>query len=185
MDAKDFVQFMGLSSKHLMSGISSMIAISLGIAFANSVFSIFTSTSAMLQSMAHKNLFPMSNQIVKENSQDRPWVAILIQGVLVFLIMTLTSKQTLLLSLINLGVLVAFFLTLLSMLIYNLKTKKYLSIITTVAGFSSWISFVYFSWLTIGETLFERLTGLSTLIFAITIGLAMYGYQKINRLIHE
>ncbi len=175
---QDFVNFLGMPSLSVKSFFSTFIALSLGLTFANSVFSLFTTTSSMIQAMANKNLLPGSNHLSKESEQNRPWVAIIAQGVLTFIIISSTSNKNLLVSLVDLGILTSFFLTLISLSIHQRRKKLQKQFMVTALAFISWGIFVYFSWFEIGDTIIKRLTGSSSLLIAMAIGVSMYLYKK-------
>lgn len=178
LNTKDFVEFLGLGTSTLKSIIQLFVSFSLSIAFANAIFSIITATSATLQTMASKNLFPYSNHLVKLGSNHRPWVAILFQGAIMFAITCATNNLLLLTSLINFGILTAFLLTLISLALYQKRNKLYSKMIVTGLAFCSWTAFTYFSWFDVGANTVERLMSLSVLAGAMVAGLVMYFYKK-------
>lgn len=177
-DTKDFVGFLGLTSPYFKSLLSMVISMSLIFAFANAIFSIFTMTSSTLHAMASKKVLPFSNFLTKINRQERPWVALTLQGVLVFLITVATNNKYVLISLINLGILIAFLLTLIALLKLQISQGRSKRIVVTLFAFASWIVFTYFSWFAMGDTNLMRLAGTATLVGAMLVGLCMYYYQQ-------
>lgn len=176
MHTKDVVNFLGFGSI-LTSTVGFSIALALSLAFANAIFSIITMTSSTLQALASENLLPFSEQIVKLSPQRRPRTAIIIQGVMIFLITCATSNLYLLTAIINLGVLTAFFLTLTSLFLIQKRERSYKPMIITILAFCSWATFVYFSWFDMGKTTTHRLLTTSALVAAMLIGVAMYKYK--------
>lgn len=177
---KDFILFLGTGSS-FTKFLGSVVTFSLAFAFANSIFSILTATAATLHSLAEEKVLPFSEHLVKENAAHRPWVAILVQAALTFIIISTTSNQFVLISLVNLGILIAFLLTMIALCKHQLEHKKYGGLMVTCAGFVSWTIFTYYSWFSMGDTVAMRLIGTGTLVAAIALGMVMYTYEKRRR----
>lgn len=175
---KSFVNYLGLASPMLTSGIKWIISISLAFVFGNSCLSLFTMTSSTLRALAIEQTLPFSTQLTKLSKNDRPWIPVLIQGVLVFGITCTISDKSLLVALVNLGVLVSFFLTLTSLFILQRKNGSTKQMPITILAFCSWAAFCYFSWFELGATTAARFMSIFTLVGAILAGYAMYWYQR-------
>ncbi|MFC1842503.1 APC family permease [Candidatus Dependentiae bacterium] len=158
--------------------ISFFFELAVALVFVVSIFSMFTTNSSTLYALASENLLPFSKHIKKLNKNHRPWVAILIQGVITFLIVSVTASKYALLSMVNLGILAAFFITLVALFLLQKSKKQYAHILLTLLAFASCAIFAYFSWFDMGKTHATRFLAMVPLLGAFVAGLCMYFYQK-------
>jgi len=175
--ARDFVYFLGFST-FLQSLITISISIIIALVFINAVFSIFTATSSTLQAMGQEGILPFSKYLTKQSNKQRPWVAIIIQGILTFIITCTTSNKRIMVSMVNIGILVAFLLTLIALYALQKRTGQTKQTWVTILAFGSWVYLSYYSWLDIGPTNLMRVIISLPLISAFIIGFVMYRYQK-------
>jgi amino acid transporter len=176
--ARDFVFYLGFSP-YLQALFNSFISITIALVFMNAIFSIFTATSSMLQAMGQENILPYSKKLTKQSKQQRPWIAIIIQGVLTFGITCMADKshKAVFVSMINLGILLTFFLTLIALFILQKRTNHTKQVGITLLAFGSWAMFVYFSWNDLASTNMMRILASIPLIAALAIGYMMYLYK--------
>ena len=174
---REFVYFLGLSP-YLQAFITSSISIIIALVFINAVLGIFTATTSMLHTMANEGILPYTQQLTKQNRNQRPWMAIIIQGVLIFVITCSTNNKQILVSIINIGILLAFLLALVALYTLQKRAGQTKKIWLTVIAFVSWAFCSYYSWLDIGPTNLIRITISLPLIAAFVIGFAMYSYKK-------
>lgn len=177
-NVKDFVNFLTGPLYYIKPALALSVTVSFAMAFISSVFSIFTTTTATIHSMAEKNLFPKSELIQKLNANKRPHIAILLQGLVVFTIISLMSDIKLLTAIVNLGILTAFLLALIALFIYQNRNKQFTKIIVTLLAFVSWSIFAYYSWLGLGSTFRTKIFYALVLFVAEFIGLALYLSNK-------
>lgn len=170
--------FLNLSSTHLTNVINITIAGAIILAYANAIFSVLIANSSTLHAMADEHLLPFSNTLKWQSKSHRPWITVATHSILTFLLASITSNQFVLLSIGNLGVLSAFLLTLISLVIIQTKNKEYSKIIISILAFISWIILVYFSWLSTGNRNLERLIALMPLIISALIGFGMFIFKK-------
>jgi amino acid transporter len=174
--AQNFVNYLGISSAQIRGMLAAFVSFTIGLAFVNAILSMFTTTASTLEAMAQENLFPYSKQLTKKNLQQRPWIAILFQGFLTLAVTYATNNKNILISMINLGVLIAFLLTLIALT--KLQRQKGKSIALTLFAFVSWSIFIYFSWIGIGPTHFDRLLYSLPFIAAIVLGYMMFTSRR-------
>ena len=146
--------------------------------FLFSVFGMFTTNSSTLHALADENLLPFSKQLKKTNKFDRPWVAILAQGILTFCIISATDSIVFLNTNTNFGILSTFFITLFALLSMQIKSKNYKQMIITLLAFVSCGLFSYYSWMDAGKDCLSRFIGLSPLLIAFVLGMGSYFYIK-------
>ena len=127
--------------------------------------------------MASEKLFPYSKTLTKLNKNQRPWVALLTIGALASIISCVLPSKEALISIVNLGVLIAFFCTLVALFIIQRRNGLFKQMIVTALAFASWTLLTYYSWNGIGATHFARLTASLPLILALIAGLVMYFVQ--------
>ncbi|MBU1008029.1 APC family permease [Candidatus Dependentiae bacterium] len=177
--AKDFVYFLGLSP-YAQALFSTFITVTIAFVFINAVFSIFTAVSSTLQAMAHENILPYSQALIKQSKQHRPWVAIIIQGILTFIITCTTSNKSIFIAVINLGILTAFFLTLIALFKLQRRMGQTKQIGMTILAFISLGYFTHASWMDkgLGATHLMKFVSTLPLLAGFAIGYAMYQYKK-------
>lgn len=170
---EDVVRFIRLPIPAIKFLLFLSIKIAMVLAFINAVFSIFTANSSTLRTMAKEGLFPFSKQLTLMNKNQRPWVAIFTQGVLTFIMAMLITDAKLLTSFTNIGIIVSYLFTLISLFIIQKKEGSGKIIITSLA-FISLIIFTYFSWIGMGANHTERFISLSPLLVTFTLGMIMF-----------
>lgn len=158
--------------------IAFFFSFAIATVFLFSVFGMFTTNSSTLHALADENLLPFSKQLKKTNKFDRPWVAILAQGMLTFFIISATDSIVFLNTNTNFGILSTFFITLFALLSMQIKSKNYKQIIITLLAFVSCGLFSYYSWMDAGKDSLSRLIGLSPLLIAFVLGMGSYFYIK-------
>jgi amino acid transporter len=176
--AEDFVLFMGINSQYIKNTIVSFISLSMSLAFAVSILSMITATSSTVSAMGKNKLVPFAAQLTKKSRSHRPWIAVLVQGVIILGLSYSTNDKNLFISITNLGILVTFFLTLISLIKIQKKHAAYGRMIITLLGFASCTAFTYFSWALLGKTNMTRLIMTTPLIVAILVGLAAFKLRK-------
>jgi len=179
--SEDVVRFLNLPIPALKGILFLSIKIAMVLAFINAVFSIFTANSSTLRTMAKEGLFPYSEKLTLMSKNHRPWVALLTQGVLTFIMTVLITNKKHLISLTNIGLLISYFFTLVALTMIHKKDKNVLQLIITGLAFVSLTIFTYFSWLDMGATQLDRIIALSPLLVTFTMGMVMFFIQSNRR----
>ncbi len=172
-----FTNFLNIKNEFLRRISSSFISSAILISLLNSIFGVMLTNSSNLQSMIENNLFPRSDKLKKLNKYDRPKYAIILTGLTVFTMITLTNNTIILNSLCNMSLITTFTLMLISLLLIQRKRNFKWELIPTILGFGSLMIATYYSWIKIGATTTERLLFLSPLIMLQLAGFALF---KIN-----
>lgn len=177
--ATEFAYYLGLSPS-LQTVFATFITVTIAFVFINAVFSIFTAVTSTLQAMAQEKILPYSQELTKQNKNQRPWIAIIVQGILTFAITCTTSNKAILVAIINLGILTAFFLALVALFKLQRRTGQTKQIGMTLLAFASWTYFTYASWMDkdLGTTHLAKLTAALPLIAVFALGYAIYSYKK-------
>lgn len=176
--ADTFVAFLGINSQNVKAMLSLFVSLSIIIAFLNAIFGIFTATTSTLHALAREKFLPLSNKLASESKQQRPWVCILTQGVVVFAILCATSSKSILISVSNLGIISTYTITLIALYAMQKRTGLFKQMFMTFFAFASCFFFVYLSWIGVGDTSMARFLATLPLIAAAVIGFVMYSYQR-------
>lgn len=177
--AREFVYYLGLSP--LFEGaLNAFISLAFIVVFANAVFSIFVAVSSTLHTMASRDTLPCSQVLAKVNRWHRPWVAILVQGLLIFVATCLMTNKSVLVGMINFGILIAFLLVLIALFVLQRRTGEKKRIGVTVAALCSWVFLTYFGWMDkdLGVAHIEKLISISPLVIAFIVGYFINRYKK-------
>ncbi|MFH1461658.1 MAG: APC family permease [bacterium] len=176
-----FVNFLNIKNLFFTNLLSSFISSAILITFLSAIFGGILSNSSNFHSMAINNLFPFSNFLQKTNRYGRPKYAIWFTGLTIFILMSLINNQVLLNSLCNFGLITAFGLTLISLLIIQIKNKlKYQKIMTIIAFISCGI-ITYYSWILMGNNNIERILYSLPLIIFGSLGIILFKIKQKNR----
>lgn len=173
-----FINFLNIKNPFLLNLSSSFISTTILIAFVSSIFGGMLSNSTNLHSMANNNLFPFSNLIKKSNRFGRPKYCVWFTGFTIFILITLINNNIILNSVCNFGLITAFTLTLISLLLIQLRNKlKYQSMITIFAFLSCGL-ISYYSWILIGNNNIQRMIYTLPLIILGAIGIALFKIKE-------
>lgn len=158
--------------------VSFFFSFAVATVFLFSVFGMFTLNSSTLYALADENLLPFSNQLKKLNKFDRPWIAIVTQGLITFSMITVTDNIKLLNANTNFGILSIFFITLFALITLQIKNRSYGQMFVTILAFISCSVFSYYSWIGAGEDFVSRLICVMPIIVAFAFGMGLYFYKK-------
>ena len=177
--AREFVFYLGLSP-YLEAICNAFVSLALIIVFANAIFSVFVAVSSTLQTMATRNVLPYSQALTKVNRWQRPWVAILVQGLLVLVCTYLITNKSVLVGMINFGILIAFLLVLIALFILQRRTGQVKLIWITVMALCSWVLLTYFGWMDtdLGATHFDKIVSTLPLFGALLVGYFISRWKK-------
>lgn len=143
--AVGFPKFLGLGplwEATLQAGILGAIL----FCWANSILGMSLGNISNIYSLAKRGMIFGSFPLSKLNRNERPTMIVLIHGVFIFVLLTFISDLEILFSLSNLGILLAFFLTLLSAFLTYLRQKSNMKALFIGVGFLSCAILGYYSW---------------------------------------
>lgn len=175
--ASAFPRFLGLSpawSKIVETFIGYAILLS---AF-NALYGVSLSNITNMFNFAKQNILPASGQLVKVNKFDRPIYSIFLHGLIIFVLITMIPRLEIWASLTGLGVMIAYTLTQLAVLIYDFKNACFGSLFITILGFSSLSVAGYFTWMGLGSDQMTRLLYASPILIGLVLGYVMYKLTK-------
>ncbi|MFC1894557.1 APC family permease [Candidatus Dependentiae bacterium] len=178
-----FVKFLGINSQLFKTLLNGIVTSAIITSYASCVFGIFLSNSSNLHAMVNENLFPFSNIIKKTNKNNRPTFCVWGIGITSILLIVLINNKVVLTSVSNLGILISFLLTIISMVIIQKKKRvHFIKIIPTLLAFVSCTILAYYSWLIMGPNNVARLINFLPLVLLILGGTIVYKlhYNKIT-----
>lgn len=172
-----FPEFLMIKSVVLLTILKAIISSAIITSYLSCIFGLIFSISANIESMAKENLFPFSDKIRATSKNNRPTISIWMLGLMIFIFVNLIPNKEMLTATCNIGTIIAFVLTIISLLRIQIKQKHYLKAIPTVLSFGScYIMFIY-SWAMIGDTLATKVIRLLPLIVFAVGGFIVF---KIN-----
>lgn len=130
--------------------------------------------SILIHSIAQDKLFVFWSTLAKVNVVQRPWVAIVLQGILVFIIATLVPNITIAGGLCNLGIFLSFILPFVSLIILQKRIKTLYKLILSIVSLIVILGFAAYSWYNLGSTLTERFIYSLILLIILIVGLILH-----------
>jgi len=179
---QEFPQFMGIDSKPIVQFLQNCFIITLIINFMNAIYGVMLANICNLHNFASRKLIFFSGSLTKVNRFHRPFIAVFVQSLFVFLLMSVAPSKEILIALTNLGVIVAFFITILAVLLTQLRRKQYVQSLMSVGGFATLGVLIYYTWTRyMGPDIQTRLLYAAPLLIALVLGYAMFKYLKAQR----
>lgn len=177
--APAFAQFITLPIPYLKSFLSTLIpAASVATLYAGAN-GMINSNSMLLHAMAEENLFSFSSWLVYFNRYERPWAAIVAQGLTVFVLVMLIPSIWIVGGLCNVGVFMSFVLPFISLIILQHKRQAYHNIPLVVLALCIVTALIIYSASLLGTTMSERL------VYTLPLTLPLFGsyffYRNDNR----
>ncbi len=174
--AQSFPQFMGLAPA-LTSTLLTGIVFAIMISFLNTTYGASLTNIININIMAKKGFLFGSRFLAKTNKRGVAINAIIVHAIVIAIILTcIPNNIGILTAITNLGVSIAFFLTLLSVFRYNLIHKDYPQLIVSMLGFASLSVILYFTWTTAmgTDSNLMRLLYATPILIGMPLGLLMY-----------
>ena len=176
--APNFPDFITLPIPYLKTLLSILIPTAAIVIFVASLIGMVNANAILLQSLAQEGLFKGGSFLTATTRLGRPWVGLVLQGVVVFLMATFIASIPLTGGLCIFGVFLSFFLPFISLLMVQRKHKKYSRIPVTIIGLIMVILFSAYSWYTLSTNMNERLLYSAVLIAAFAVGMLLYKKEK-------
>jgi len=169
LGAIGFPSFLAAGSPLLAKILNAIVMSAIIIAHVNAIFGGIVANSAMLRAMAEERMvFWHGFFATKIASSDRPFGAVIAHCAGLIIGITVVAHVNVLNAMSNLGVLMAFFMTIIALM---LRSKK---IAAPLLGFASCLVLGYYSWQVIGADTGERLIALLPMIGAVLGGYLLY-----------
>ncbi len=143
--AVGFPKFLGLSPIW-EAGLQAAILGAILFCWANSILGMSLSNISNIHALAKEGMIVKPQTLLKVNQNDRPVWIVLIHGVLLFLLLTFITDIEILFSVSNLGILLAYFLTLLAAFLTYWKRRNVIQVSVLSLAFFSCAILGYYSW---------------------------------------
>jgi APA family basic amino acid/polyamine antiporter len=172
-----FPLFMGLSES-----TASMLVVCIGgailLSVCNTIFGASLANIININMLAGKKLIFGKNLLTKTNRYGRPTMAVIIHGLVLWTFLCFITDKNVAFSLTNVGICIAFFVTVLAVLLACLRNRSYFNLAVAVIAFVSCGIASYLSWVALGDSLVDRLLSIAPLAAGLIVGLGMYAVQK-------
>lgn len=146
--AVGFPRFLGLApvwSAALQASILGAIL----FCWTNSILGMSLGNVSNIYYLAKKKMIAGDRLLSKLNKNERPTYTVIGHGVVIFFLLTFITDIEILFALSNLGVLIAFALTLVSVFLTSIKQKNYIQVAVMSIAFVSCSLLGYYSWIKI------------------------------------
>ena len=158
--------------------IEALVAYAILLSVVNALYGVSLSNITNMFNFAEQGILPGSKHLMKTNRFGRPVPAVFLHGLIVFILITLIPKVEIWASLTGLGVMTAYTLTQVAVLIYDFKNACFGSLFITILGFSSLAVAGYFTWTGLGPDQATRLLYASPILIGLVLGYVMYKLTK-------
>lgn len=146
-----------------------LLTISFIVAFFSVSYGSLIADSFLLQALAKEKLLIFSSYVSRTNRAGQPIVAVVIYGIFTFLLASFIEDTKILVPMTNLGILGAYALSLLALLVIKSKEKRAFDNVIALAGLAACGLFAYYSSVAIGEIKY-----MYPFIIMIAAGVIMY-----------
>jgi len=170
-----FVDYMRLSSPTATKALNSLVTSAIIVAQINAVFGGIVANGSMFCAMAEDKLIFFSNFLSKRIPGTlRPFGATIAHSTGVLFCMTMLARKEVLNATSNLGVLIAFFMTIISLLLIQLKKRDIKGQLLSILGLGSCALLSFWSWQSLGATVLSRLGAAAPLLIVLLLGYIMF-----------
>lgn len=173
--APAFAQFLSLGIPYIKTLLMLLIPVV-------SILTIFAAANGMMNSngLTLQTMAPITvPHFAKVNRHGRPWLAFVIQGLVVFALITVLSDINLVGNLTNLGIFLGYFLPFVSL--WALQQRRGASItakLVTFLAMAITAGCCVYSWWRLGSSMSERCLYLIPLLIAIMVGFGLYKFRQ-------
>jgi amino acid transporter len=170
-----FVNYLGISNVAHIRMLNAVILSAIIVAHVNAIFGGIVANSSMFCAMAEEKLLFLSNQLsTRVPATSRPFGAAVAHTIGIIFCTSILAHKIVLNAMSNLGVLIAFFMTIISILTIQLKNRQIIGQMISVLGLGSCAFLAYQSWYIIGINHWQRLVAAGPLILVMILGYGMF-----------
>lgn len=177
LGVSSYPQFLTLSLPFIKSFLLVLVPVASLLTIFAAINGLMNTNIVMLHSLAQERLIWQWQVLSKLSRFDRPWVALLIQGIVVF-VMATVLKIDMIGNLCNLAIVASFLLPFVSLLLLQQRKNLKSAMITTVMAIAIVVGFIVYSWYQLGATVAERLFGTVLFIVVFLLGYALYAFRN-------
>lgn len=177
--APNYPDFISLPIPYLKALLSLLIPTAAILIFIASLIAMINGNAILLQSMSAQGLFKDRGFLSATTSLGRPWKALFLQGMVVFLLATLIPSIPLTGGLCILGVFLSFLFPFISLLLVQKRNKaSTFKVAITIIGLLLAIGFCVYSWYTLSPHMSTRMMYSAVLASAIAFGMIIFNNKK-------
>lgn len=177
--AESFVSYMGLGSPLATHALNVLIVSAIIAAHINAVFGGMVANSSMFCAMAEDKLVFLSSLFsTRMPKTDRPLGALALHCLGIMFCITVFSGKEVLTAMSNLGVLIAFFMAIASLIVVQQKRNELIGLVVSALGLGSCSVLAYCSWQIMGISTAARATAAAPLIIIMLLGYIMFLHAK-------
>jgi amino acid transporter len=172
--AAAYPKFLNIPYVSLLNLLNGIISAAVIMSYFGTAFGLTLAGIGNFSSLVRYDLLPFSSQLKKENKNKRPVHCVFAVTLTTFIFITIINKINLLAPTSNIGLLGAFFITILSLVCIQIKKKAGLKIIPGILAFGSLGVLFYFSLASMQKDILYTLP-----ILALTIlGIILFKIKK-------
>ena len=180
--APAYASFLKMPIPFLKEFINFLIPIASIIAIGATAIALLNANAEILYAMAQEHRFYKSHVLSKVNSFNRPFIAVLLQGLIVFTIITCVPYIEVINGLCNVACFLGYLLPFVSLFILQRRTLAYRKIPLTVLALIIIVGLIVYNWFFMGNTMVERLIYTALLCGIIGSGFLIQNREKQNSL---
>ncbi len=177
LGASSFAQFITLPIPYLKTILSYIIPLASVLTLFAGACGLINANSIMIHSMAQEKLFVGWPFLSQMSGINRPWAAIVAQGIVGFFLATLVTNIQVIGNLCNMGVFMSFILPLLSLLRIQTRTGRSGNKIVTVLGIIAAAGLSLYSvrgLMELSSSWYDRFLYISPMIAALILGAMVF-----------
>lgn len=169
--APAYASFLNMNIPYLKEFINWLIPIASIIAIYATAAGLLNANAAIVHAMAQDGLFYKSPMLAQVNRYNRPHIALVLQGVVVFGLLILIPSMDVVTGLCNVGVFLAYLLPFISLFILQRqRNHSYSRLALTIVSILIIIGFIVYNWMLMADTMQARLLYSAVLCLIIGLG---------------
>jgi len=172
--AAAYPQYLNIPYASLLNLLNGVISAAIIMSYVGTSFGLTLAGIGNFSSLVKYDLLPFSSTLKKKNKNKRPALCVLAVVLTTLAFITVISNVELLAPTSNMGLLGAFFITILSLVIVQIKKKAGLRIIPGLCAFGSLAILFYFSLSAMGKDILYAFP----LVILTAIGVALFKIKE-------
>ena len=179
--APSFANYIQLPIPYIKHLLTFLIPIASLLTLFAGLLGMISANAILLQSMAQENLFKRGSILTTVTKNNRPWIALVLQTLVVFIIALFIPHIDRAGGLTIFGVFLSFLLPFLSLLIVQYRRKMRAKLPITIIGIMLALGLSAYSWYTLCPDFVERMIYTFVLLAAFGIGMCFYNNKSDQR----
>ena len=176
--APAFADYINLPIPYLKSLLKILIPTASALTLYAGLLAILNANSILLQSLASEGLFKGGSLLKPLTALGRPWAALVLQAIVVFFFAAFIPNISVLGGLTILCVLLAFFLSFISLVIVQRRMGSHAKLPITIVGIILVLILAGYNWYTMCPAMAERMVYTLVLLSGFGIGMALFKKEK-------